>query len=362
MKICIDARFWGSEHSGLGRYTENVVSELISLDKQSTFVILLRSKYASLPFPSHVTSVVCDIPHYSLLEQLTLPGVVESLKPDVFYALHLNVPILLKTPVVVTIHDLIKSHFKGPETTTHNLLLFPFKRLGYNMVIGSIIKKSSAIIVPSNFVKGDLSRTFPSSERRIHVVKEAVAPIFTSKPRKLLSIHDYPSKYILFVGNAYPHKNLNTLISALRHLPKDIKLAVVSKQNTFLRRTLASVSPDLSSRLVLFEGVSDSQLYSLYQRAMVTAIPSLMEGYGLVGIESLSVGTPIVVSDIPVFKEVYGKRALYVDPGSPRELASKVLESIKLPRRKFKNTRTWKDVAGEIKEILDETGTRLRSA
>jgi glycosyltransferase involved in cell wall biosynthesis len=362
LKIAIDARFYGSGHTGLGRYTTNVLTYLPKYLRAHTLQILLRdSEYDNFPGGKNIQKVRCDIPHYSLKEQVALPNLLSTLSSNLLYTLHFNTPVLSKIPTIVTVHDLIKSHFVGSDTTTRSPLLYAIKRNGYNQVIKRSLSKAKDIIVPTNTVKNNILALFPQVKPElIHPIKEAPDEIFRSKlsPNNslLASKINLPSEFILFVGNVYPHKNLRVLLDAMKLLP-DLELVIVAKSSPFLSRILA---PYDQTRIHILSGLTDSDLASVYKRAAVLVTPSLMEGYGLTGLEALMLGTPVIASNIPVYREVYGNKVTYFDPKSAPDLIDKlktVLKSKKPAKLDF--PRTWDDVARDISEVINARCTSL---
>lgn len=355
MKIAIDARFYGSGHTGLGRYTTNVMKYLPQYLQGDSLKVLLRdSEYANFPALANVEKISAEIPHYSLMEQLKLPSLLTRLNPDLLYTFHFNVPIFSQLQKVVTVHDLIKSHFTGVDTTTKSPWLYALKRYGYNLVIKHTLTKAKAIIVPSNTVKNDILALFPEVKPElIHVIPEAPDEVFKERLTKAHLSTINPIKdldYLLFVGNVYPHKNLDVLLRAMKEFPHK-QLVIVAKQSPFLSRLLA---PYPQANLRLISNISDRELVALYRGASLLITPSLMEGYGLVGLEALIVGTPVVASNIPVYREVYGNKVTYFDPHSPKDLVRAIKDGLSQGKSKpliFK--RTWDDVAKDIAEVIN---------
>lgn len=107
MKILIDARLYGLENAGIGRYLINLIEELKKSGKEDKFIILLRKKYFnSLNFPEGWKKVLTDYRHYSLTEQLKLPRIILEESPDLVHFPHFNAPALYRGNFVVTIHDM----------------------------------------------------------------------------------------------------------------------------------------------------------------------------------------------------------------------------------------------------------------
>jgi glycosyltransferase involved in cell wall biosynthesis len=357
MKIAIDARFYGTGHTGLGRYTTNVLKYLPKYLKDHTLQVMLRvAEVTNFKSGNNVEKIRAEIPHYSLSEQLRLPLLLKTIGSNLLYTLHFNAPIFSHTPRIVTIHDLIKSHFTGSDTTTRSPWIYSLKRYGYNLVISHTLKKAQDIIVPTNAVKNDILASYPTLKpERIHVIPEAPDEIFRTTVKDVI-VPGLPEKYLLFVGNVYPHKNLSLLLETLKLLPKQ-ELVIVAKPSLFLSRVLA---PFEQGRIHHLSNLSDLELHAVYAKATALITPSLMEGYGLVGLEALMVGTPVVASNIAVYREVYGKNVTYFDPHSVPDLHRALLSVLKKPRPSpLKFARTWDDVASDIAEVINARCTHL---
>jgi glycosyltransferase involved in cell wall biosynthesis len=115
-------------------------------------------------------------------------------------------------------------------------------------------------------------------------------------------------KYFLYVGNAYPHKNVELLIQAAARA--GVRVVFVGKDDFFYKRL--GIKP---------KTVTDAELSALYTNAQALVFPSLMEGFGLPALEALTNNCPVIVSDIPVFHELLGNAATYFDPYHADDLA-----------------------------------------
>jgi alpha-1,3-rhamnosyl/mannosyltransferase len=133
-----------------------------------------------------------------------------------------------------------------------------------------------------------------------------------------------PDRYGLFVGTLEPRKNLPTLLDAWRELRTDCRgggappLLLCGPRGwraRELRRRLAEAEAEGWLRWLGY--VSPTELAALYRDAAVVALPSLYEGFGMPAVEALAAGAPLVLSDLPVFREVAGDAALYAPAGRP---------------------------------------------
>lgn len=325
MHIVFDARFYGLEHTGIGRYVTNVLKEL-ERDTTNTYTLLLTKKHMDAPFPPHWNRVEASVPHYSIKEQWYIPKLIRSLHPDLVHFPHFNVPFFVPAPYVVTIHDLLMHRFSGFSATTLSPLAYIAKRMAYKGVFRHAVMGASKIIVPTEFVKNDLIEHYPSCKaQKIAVLYEGVdtpkdiAPVTTT-----LKKHGISGDYIIYVGNAYPHKNLERAIDAFHHAMTDTPttFVIVTGRNVFYERLKKYLMKHPANKKVQVLGfVDDSELYALYKGAKAFVYPSLFEGFGLPGLEALSVGCPVIASDIPVFREVYKDAVNYFNPEDVSSIA-----------------------------------------
>ncbi len=327
MKILIDARLYGLEHAGIGRYVNNLVANIPLVDKKNTYTLLLRDKYyKSKSVPSVYNRILGDFRHYSLKEQLALPKIIKNDNYDLIHFPHFNVPLKANTPFVVTIHDLLMHKQKGLNATTLNALHYAFKRIGYHRVFKSAVVKSRKIIVPSRVVKEEILKAYDVENQKITVVYEGLDQNIrkqkTTTVNQTLNKYKIKQPYFVYAGSAYPHKNLYRAIEAIGLLnknmaleDKNVYLVLITSKAVFTNRLKKIVDELRAEKWVKLIGfVNDSELSSLYQKSVGFLYPSLSEGFGLPGLEALSVGTMTLASDIPIFKEIYKDAAYYFNP------------------------------------------------
>jgi len=180
------------------------------------------------------------------------------------------------------------------------------------------IKNSRKIIVPLNAVKDDVLGAFDILEDKIEVTYEGVE-FLNFKPQIIKE-----KNYFLYVGNAYPHKNLERLIEAFNEFKKvsksDSKLILVGKDDYFYKKLSVKINEEKLEDIVFKHNVNDQELFNLYAGANMFISASLMEGFGLPPLEALSAGCPVLVSDIPSFREVCADAAFYFDPYSIKSM------------------------------------------
>ena len=176
MRIVVDARLYGLENAGIGRYIINLINQIENLDKENKYFILLRKKYfEQLEFKNkNFKKILADYPHYSFKEQIFLPLQLFKVKPDLVHFPHFNVPIFWWGKYVVTIHDLIKHQSRGPQTTTRQPIFYWFKYLNYKILVWLAVKRAVKIITPSNYWKEELMRRYSLPAEKIVVTYEGI--------------------------------------------------------------------------------------------------------------------------------------------------------------------------------------------
>jgi glycosyltransferase involved in cell wall biosynthesis len=344
LRLGLDARMWGPKHTGIGRYVENLVDQLINLKNQNKFkaeIILfvrkedlatIRKKYGS-----KVNYKIADFPHYSLKEQLFLPKILKEARCDLVHFPHFNVPLFYQAPFAVTIHDLTKHSFGGQKATTRFLPFYYLKYLAYKVIIRQAVKKAAIIFTPSNFVKNQLVKQYKIDPKKIIVTYEGVGEKFAHSAktnettrRQILSLYRLNKPYLLYVGNLYPHKNIPLLIEAVKRARQKIptlNLVIVCSRNVFWQRLKQEIKNSQSESFVRLTGfVPDEDLKVLYQEATAFVFPSLSEGFGLPGLEAASLGCPVVSSNATSLPEIYGPAALYFNPHNPQDMAEKIIK------------------------------------
>lgn len=321
MKIVIDGRMY--EESGIGRYIRNLLSNLIVLDKKNEYFILhLKKDFDNLIYKDNFHKVLADFRWYSIEEQIKLPKLISTIKPNLVHFPHFNIPLLFEGNFVVTIHDLIHQHFEMKRASTLNPLFYKIKQLGYKKVFKHAIEKAKHILVPSEYVKNLLVNEWQVDDEKITITYESVDDkIFKIIKRltkkeinEVLEKFQITSPYIFYVGNAHPHKNVEGLINIFLQIKKrynGLRLVLSGNDHYFWQR----VKQYFADKDIIYTGrISDEELVSLYKGAECFVMPSLEEGFGIPLLESMACECPVVSSNKGSLPEVGGEAAIYFDP------------------------------------------------
>src|SRR5690349_13056512 len=333
MRIGIDARFFGPVGKGLGRYTERLIENLERIAGDHEFVVFLRKENFEVYRPSSpkFRKVLADFRWYSWAEQILFPPLIRKEKIDLMHFPHFNVPVLTPCPLVVTIHDLILLRYPTRRATTLNAVTYGLKYAAYRLTIALAAWRARAIITVSECTKKDIVRELGVKPERVIVTYEASDGVEVGQ-LTIPGTFDPAAKgilkpYFLYVGNAYPHKNLERLLRVFRKLKEnglEAQLVLVGKMDYFYGRLQDEARADglLERNDAVFYGYAEeSELAELYRRARAYVFPSLLEGFGLPPLEAMRYGTPVAAADSSCLPEILDDAAVYFDPENAVQMA-----------------------------------------
>lgn len=340
MKIGIDARFYGPRAGGggLGRYVAELVTRLQQIDKVNDYVIFLRKEqfHECVVTNAKFTKRMVDVPWYSLTEQRVIPQEVAQSRVHVMHFPHWNVPLMLRKPFVVTIHDLILlDDPMSARATTRGPLVHAVKYAGFRLAIENAVHRSKHIIAVSEYTRRRILDRFRVSPHKITAIHNGIVKPLVVDPGRLSSL-GITSPYILYVGNAYPHKNLGLLLAAfqmayVRH--PELRLVLAGRRDAFVERLEEEArSAGFPPGAVTFiNAPSDEDIAALYAGTSLFVYPSRLEGFGMPPLEAMTYGAPVAVSRAASLPEVCAQAARYFDPDDATQLAHLILDAVDRP-------------------------------
>ncbi len=339
MRIGIDARMAGE--TGIGRYVTRLIEELAAMRPSAhEFVLFTRDATTRRFAETGFRTVPAPVRWYTLAEQLRLPAIVRREKLDLFHAPHWNVPVALGVPFVMTIHDLILLRHPSRRATIGGPLWYAVKSAGHRLVLTRALAASRAIIAVSAATADDVRKFAPQASAKIVTIPLG-GPELARRASQELSAGGQAAapvgRYVLYVGNAYPHKDLQTLLAAISRVRRepdfaDLRLIWIGQDDHFSRQVRASAAWRALADAAEYRGpVSDTELAAAYRGAQALVTASQAEGFGLTPLEALAFGTPVVVTDIPAHREVLGDAARFVPPGDAERFAAVVAALLRDP-------------------------------
>ncbi|MDR0495943.1 MAG: glycosyltransferase family 4 protein [Treponema sp.] len=321
MIICIDCRMTGA--SGIGVYLRECLPWF--LQSGNDFLLLGNTRrlqcYTS---NANVKIIECDIKPFSLKELFFFPPKTARLinKADLFFSPFFNIPQGVAIPVYTTIHDIIFPDM--PELTSKAGLAARmwFYRRAY--------KKSKKIFTVSEFSKSRIERHLGTAKQVI-VTHSAIQPMFPAYRNNVQNVQK--TQTIVFIGNIKKHKGLDCLLDAFcqaRNEGLPHSLIIIGDRKNFRTADNAFLHKidSLGCEAVTFTGfISDEQLMEHLAEASLLVQPSLYEGFGLPPLEAMILGTRALISDIPVFREIYnGFPVTFFHAGDSQNLKDRMIE------------------------------------
>ena len=334
LRIGIDGRAIYKEIDGIGRYSLNLIRSLASIDSTNQYVIFKNQDVAERLTPAeNFREVAVRFRHLSLRSVAYLPLVMRGLDLDVFHAPFFVCPAWGIKNVIVTVHDLMALTFPGFFGGRSNVQE-KAAQLYHRVFVPLSIRKARKIIAVSESTKEALIDHLHVKSEKISVIYEGVDACFkkayTGEALEAFRVRKgLPRKYLLYVGNMKPYKNVGLIVSALAILKKKgrlkHKLVMAGRKDRFFPSVYREVEDNqLLDEVIFLDYVSDEELPLLFKNAGMFVFPSASEGFGLPPLEAMSLGVPTIVSNTSSLPEVVGDGALLIDPKDPQNLASGV--------------------------------------
>lgn len=322
--------------SGVERYSLGIINALLKIDQQNEYVIFtnqpdLVNKNISLADKLTVIGFGNLKKRIARIawEHLRLPALVKKNGLDLLHCLHYICPCFkTEVPYITTIHDTIAIDHPGWCKKSNALY--------YNLMMKHTVRNSARIIAVSNSTSEDIIYNFKSSEKKIRTIYPGIDGLFFRTQddalAKIRDLYELPDKYILFVGNFEPKKNLSMLVKAyelLRTNGLPHKLVLVGKRNWKSKTTWSHLRTLIGNGDVITTGyVLRDHLPVVYKLADAFVFPSLHEGFGFPPLEAMACGTVVVASDKGALKETISNACCVVDPDDHKSIANGIYSAI----------------------------------
>jgi glycosyltransferase involved in cell wall biosynthesis len=334
MRVAIDAR--KLHDFGIGTYTRNLLRHLARIDRDNEYVLLCHQPDLGIgaQLGTNFRTVLEPSPNYSIREQLHVPWLLHRERPDVFHAPHYVMPPAVRCRSIVTIHDCI--HLMFPQYLP-NRAASVYARAA----MWAATHRSHRVLTVSEASKRDILHFFDIPPEKIVVVHNAIDERFGVAPSEEATAqvrerYQLDHRFVLYVGNIKPHKNLVRVVEAFDRLRKrgfdDLTLLIIGDEISKLPALRRAVHSHKLHKHVRFLGyLPDETLAILYRLAAVFVFPSLYEGFGLPPLEAMACGAPVVTSNVSSLPEVTGDAAVLVDPYDVESIADGIARVLSDP-------------------------------
>lgn len=330
LRVGFDATAAARQRAGIGRYTRELLAALDARSDPHRYRLYYCSKGArgslpalgwrfnvrALPVSDRVLNAIWHRARAPLPIELALGRL------DLFHSPDFTAPPVVRTPVVITIHDL--AFIRRPECA------YPTLRHYLQRVVPRSVRRADHLIAVSESTRRDILELFDVPPERVTTIYEGVAP--SVRPcgcdgplRKTIERLGVRGPYILSVGTLEPRKNYPRLLEAYAMLRRRgiTQRLVIAGARGWLYAPIFECLRSLGlDRHVTFIEPNDVELRALYGAADAFVYPSLYEGFGIPPLEALAAGVPVACSNVSSLPEVVGDAALTFDPNDPAAIAA----------------------------------------
>jgi len=369
-KIGIDARL--INETGVGVYIRNLLNNLGRLPTSDIeFYVYVKSHNDFNSQISNFKSHIANFQWHSFSEQIGFLHQLYRDDLDLMHFTYFSYPLLYRRPFIITIHDLTPLLFATGKASTHNKIIYSIKRLAAQTLIKNAFHTSKAIITPTTSVKNLISERYgKDGAHKISVTHEGLnEDLLSIKENRKLSKH-FDKPFFMYVGNFYPHKNIENLIRAFAKTKIKAQLILIGPNDYFAARSLQLINQlKQTHRIVLYSNPKLEDLVFFYKHAQALLHPSLAEGFGLPLLEASYFKCPIIASDIAVFHEVLNTHYLSFNPNDTGDIAHKIEyffthknnnTSLYLPQKTIENTFSFQKMAQQTLKIYREEARHTR--
>lgn len=331
MKIAIEAqRIFRPNKHGMDFVALETIRCLQRIDTENEYFILVgEGPDRCLEETANVHILTLRCPSYPLWEQWALPRAVARIAPDLLHCTSNTAPMWGRTPLVVTLHDII---FLEKQAQRNPSLYQSLGRQYRRLVVPRILPKCKKIITVSQFECDRIRTALGLDPARITAIHNGYNPRFRpmSGTEEVTRRYLPDAEYLFFLGNTDPKKNTpGTLLAYADYAARSTRplpLLVADLTPEAAEGILRQIGrPDLMPMLRLPGYIPNGDLAAIYNGASAFLYTSLRESFGIPQLEAMACGTPVVTSNTSAIPEIAGLGAILVDPTSPTAIADALL-------------------------------------
>jgi glycosyltransferase involved in cell wall biosynthesis len=337
MEIIINGRCLEGKRTGVGRYLANILRVWTSTNDQNHYDIYFKDQISEDPFlelenvSSTIAPNIDQLNIGPIWENVFLPrSINKNKKADVYFSPSYTLPIYpYKCKQVVTIFDI--SYIAHPEW-------FPRRnRIPLQILTKPTIKKADVILTGSEATKLEIMKYYDVNPEKINVTNLGVEKKFVDLDKehgvsinyaeKVREKYQLSGKVVLFIGLVMNRRNIPVVMEAISKIIKQtgekITLVIIGKNHTFPFFDIEEVASkyNIKDSLIWLKYTSDEEIFGFYKAADVFVCASLYEGFNITPLEAMSLGVPLICSNLSSLPEVVGDASyLLNDPRDPIEM------------------------------------------
>ncbi|SEU04276.1 glycosyltransferase family 4 protein [Hymenobacter actinosclerus] len=381
LRIGIEAqRLFRPHKHGMDIVALELIRNLQQLDHTNEYFVFVK--------PDQDNTVLRETPNFRIVEiaggpypfweQVLLPRAARQAGLDVLHCTSNTAPLRLAMPLLLTLHDII---YLEPLDLRRGSWYQRLGNLYRRWNVPRVLPHCERVFTVSAFEQGRILERLPALAGRVQVVYNSAGEQFgpVAGPAALAAAkarYRLPDRFIFFLANTDPKKNLRGVLQAVALLKArgqlQCQLVMLDYQETALTALLRELgAPDLRADILLCGYVPNQELPLIYQLAEVFLYPSLRESFGIPILEAMGCGTPVITSTTSSMPEVAGEAALLVDPFQPEAIASAILKLQNEPAtraalvergRQRVRQFSWREAARQVQRVYQQVGRPAAAA
>jgi glycosyltransferase involved in cell wall biosynthesis len=370
MRIGIPMKSFDPAWGGPGTYTIELVTRMARADRENEYVLVYPADVQNRLHPesswtmTNVLEIGTGRPRGLLWDQFTLPAICDREGIDIMFSPFMSIPIRGSYPKVFTIH--------GAERYVVPNMLPVDQSLKWHFMEKVLLGLADRLLVVSDTMARDFCAATGCNPEKVQSIHLGVSEDFhviqdKAGLEQTRSAHGLPPEFLLFVGRIFPNKNFGNLLSAFAGIADRIphNLVVAGGTRWKFEKDFRMVRQlGIEDRVMFLGFVGREDLIRIYNLATCLLYPSHYESFGLVQLEAMACGCPVVAADAGALREVAGEAAVYCSPNDPASIARATLALTDNPEfraaqvaRGLARARgySWDRCAAETLALLHET-------
>src|SRR4051794_16678268 len=369
LHIAIDVR--RIHDFGIGTYIRSLVQALGEVDPYNHYTLIISpAELRELPpLPANFEIATYGRSDDDLADNVAFPAFLRQIPADLFHIPLNRVPLMMRRPYVVTIHDMASLLFEQGKSWRNSLRQYTFRR----GLIGA-----DRVIAVSASTRRDVENLMGVPRSRIRLVYSAPNPAFfehedPAERERILERYQIHYPFLLYAGAIRPQKNIPRLVEAFAIARaafadhpeyRDLRLIIIGDEISRYPSVRQAVMQSRVEDAVRFLGfVPFDTMRVFYGAASAFVFPSLYEGFGLPPLEAMASGTPVITSSMSSLPEVVGSAAMLVNPENVFDIARGIKEVLLNPALRLQLIEagkihaakySWKSTAQQVLEIYRE--------
>lgn len=332
MRIIIDARYLDGTFSGIATYSTQLLEHLAQVDQVNEYTVLVRPGFhGRINLGENFELMSYGPQPISLSTMFHLGRSVDALGGDLMHSLFPLAPMMMRTPLMISIHDL--QPFVDPDFSSRRLLPMQW---GYNTfyrrVYPATLSRSRWAVTASRYTRNLVAELLPDHLPKVLVVPSGLAPdlrspVIEGDPAAIPKDHGISEPYLLYYGSTRPNKNLPTQLRGFaRYLEEsgdtETTFVMILKKDRFFREIRRVIKMEaLEGRVRILDQLPTPKKRAILARARAMMFVTKYEGFGFPALEAMAAGVPVLTAQSGALDEICCQGAEYADPDDPHDIA-----------------------------------------